>query len=94
LVLSPDAKANSIPNLEILCDDVICGHGSSVGPLEEEHLYYLGSRGISPQRAERLLVRGFFQEVLDRLPVSGMEGALAEILERRFIRGQQSMAEQ
>lgn len=94
LVLSPDAKANSIPNLEILCDDVICGHGSSVGPLEEDHLYYLGSRGISPQRAERLLVRGFFQEVLDRLPVSGMEEALAEILERRFIRGQQSAADQ
>jgi Fe-S cluster assembly protein SufD len=94
LVLSPDAKANSIPNLEILCDDVICGHGSSVGPLEEDHLYYLGSRGISPPRAERLLVRGFFQEVLDRLPVSGMEKALAEILERRFIRGQQTPAEQ
>ena len=94
LVLSPDAKANSIPNLEILCDDVICGHGSSVGPLEEEHLYYLGSRGISPPRAERLLVRGFFQEVLDRLPVSGMEVALAEILERRFIRGQQMAADQ
>ncbi|HEX5721866.1 MAG TPA: Fe-S cluster assembly protein SufD [Acidimicrobiia bacterium] len=94
LVLSPDAKANSIPNLEILCDDVICGHGSSVGPLEEEHLYYLGSRGISPQRAERLLVRGFFQEVLDRLPVSGMEVALAEILERRFIRGQQMASDQ
>ncbi len=48
LVLSADAKANSIPNLEILCDDVVCGHGSSVGPLEEDHLYYLGSRGISP----------------------------------------------
>lgn len=94
LVLSPDAKANSIPNLEILCDDVICGHGSSVGPLEEEHLYYLGSRGISPPRAERLLVRGFFQEVLDRLPVSGMEVALAEILERRFIRGQQMAPDQ
>ncbi len=94
LVLSPDAKANSIPNLEILCDDVICGHGSSVGPLEEEHLYYLGSRGISPPRAERLLVRGFFQEVLDRLPVSGMEVALAEILERRFIRGQQMASDQ
>ena len=94
LVLSPDAKANSIPNLEILCDDVICGHGSSVGPLEEEHLYYLGSRGISPPRAERLLVRGFFQEVLDRLPVSGMEVALAEILERRFIRGQQTASDQ
>ena len=85
LVLSPDAKANSIPNLEILCDDVVCGHGSSVGPLEEDHLYYLGSRGISPARAERLLVRGFFTEVLDKLPVSGMESTLADILERRFV---------
>ncbi|MGH9893575.1 MAG: Fe-S cluster assembly protein SufD, partial [bacterium] len=94
LVLSADAKANSIPNLEILCDDVICGHGSSVGPLEEEHLYYLGSRGISPERAERILVRGFFQEVLDRLPVAGMEKALADILERRFIRGQGLLVEE
>jgi Fe-S cluster assembly protein SufD len=93
LVLSPDARANSIPNLEILCDDVICGHGSSVGPLEEEHLYYLGSRGISPPRAERLLVRGFFSEVLDKLPVSGMEEALADILERRFLRSQSRQAE-
>jgi Fe-S cluster assembly protein SufD len=88
LVLSPDAKANSIPNLEILCDDVVCGHGSSVGPLEEDHLYYLESRGISPARAERLLVRGFFNEVLAQLPVRGMEAALAGILERRFIRSQ------
>lgn len=90
LVLSENAKANSIPNLEILCDDVICGHGSSVGPLEEDHLYYLGSRGISPARAERLLVRGFFNEVLDKLPVGGMEAALADILERRFVRSRPS----
>ncbi|MGQ0849869.1 MAG: Fe-S cluster assembly protein SufD [Actinomycetota bacterium] len=86
LVLSPDAKANSVPNLEILCDDVICGHGSSVGPLEEEHLYYLQSRGLSLPRAERLLIRGFFREVIDRLPVAGMERPLADILERRFVR--------
>jgi Fe-S cluster assembly protein SufD len=59
-----------------------------VGPLEEEHLYYLGSRGISPARAERLLIRGFFNEVLDQLPVSGTESALAEIIERRFVRSQ------
>jgi Fe-S cluster assembly protein SufD len=85
LVLSPDAKAHSVPNLEILCDDVICGHGSSVGPLEEEHLYYLRSRGLTRPRAERLLIRGFFNEVLDRLPVRGMESALAEILDRRFL---------
>jgi len=85
LVLSPDAKAHSVPNLEILCDDVICGHGSSVGPLEEEHLYYLQSRGLRVDRAERLLVRGFFREVIDKLPVHGLDAELAVVLDRRFV---------
>jgi Fe-S cluster assembly protein SufD len=91
LVLSPDAKAHSIPNLEILCDDVMCGHGSSVGPLEEEHLYYLQSRGLSTERAERLLVRGFFREVIDRLPVHGLDDQVAAVLERRFAASQGSV---
>ncbi len=68
LVLSKDAKAQSVPNLEILCDDVVCGHASTVGELDEEHLYYLRSRGLSPERAERILVHGFFGELLDLLP--------------------------
>jgi len=88
LVLSPGAKAHSVPILEILCDDVMCGHGSSVGPLEEEHLYYLQSRGISRPRAERLLVRGFFGQVLDRLPIKGIQPALAEVLDRRFVQAE------
>ncbi|MEX0666741.1 MAG: Fe-S cluster assembly protein SufD [Acidimicrobiia bacterium] len=88
LVLSPEAKAHSVPILEILCDDVMCGHGSSVGPLEEDHLYYLQSRGLSRPRAERLLVRGFFGQVLDRLPIKGLQTALAEVLDRRFIRAE------
>jgi Fe-S cluster assembly protein SufD len=85
LVLSADAKAHSVPILEILCDDVMCGHGSSVGPLEEDHLYYLQSRGLSRPRAERLLVSGFFGQVLDRLPIHGLQPALAEVLDRRFV---------
>lgn len=85
LVLSADAKAHSVPILEILCDDVMCGHGSSVGPLEEDHLYYLQSRGLGRARAERLLVRGFFGQVLDRLPIKGLQPALAEVLDRRFV---------
>ena len=68
LVLSKDAKAQSVPNLEILCDDVVCGHASTVGELDEEHLYYLRSRGLSHERAERILVHGFFGELLDLLP--------------------------
>lgn len=85
LVLSENAKAHSVPNLEILCDDVICGHGSSVGPLEEEHLYYLQSRGLSRSRAESLLIKGFFQEVIDRLPIGGLEAPLAEAVFDRFV---------
>ncbi len=88
LVLSQDAKAHSVPNLEILCDDVICGHASSVGPLEEDHLYYLQSRGLSRPRAERLLIRGFFQEVIDRLPVHGLEDPIATEVFSRFVSAQ------
>ncbi len=89
LVLSDNAKAHSVPNLEILCDDVICGHGSSVGPLEEDHLYYLRSRGLSQKRAERLLLKGFFQEVIDRLPIHGMEGPISTEVFRRFVEAQE-----
>lgn len=89
LVLSENAKAHSVPNLEILCDDVVCGHGSSVGPLEEEHLYYLQSRGISRARAERMLVRGFFTEVIDRLPVDVVTEPLQQAVFRRFVEAQE-----
>lgn len=89
LVLSEDAKAHSVPNLEILCDDVICGHASSVGPLEQDHLYYIQSRGLGRQRAERLLIRGFFQEVIDRLPIGGLEGPISDEVFRRFVTAQE-----
>ncbi len=88
LVLSENAKAHSVPNLEILCDDVVCGHGSSVGQLEEGHLYYLESRGISRERAERMLIRGFFQEIIDRLPVPGLDEPVAAELFGRFVEAQ------
>ncbi|MDP9145166.1 MAG: Fe-S cluster assembly protein SufD, partial [Actinomycetota bacterium] len=89
LVLSENAKAQSVPNLEILCNDVICGHASSVGPLQGDHLYYLQSRGLSRERAERLLVRGFFQEVIDRLPVEGLEAPVSEEVFKRFVTAQE-----
>jgi Fe-S cluster assembly protein SufD len=89
LVLSENAKAQSVPNLEILCNDVICGHASSVGPLQGDHLYYLQSRGLSRERAERLLIRGFFQEVIDRLPIEGLEAPVSEEVFRRFVTAQE-----
>ncbi len=88
LVLSETAKANSVPNLEILCDDVVCGHGSSVGPLDEGSLYYLQSRGLTRPRAERLLIKGFFQEVIDRLPIEGLDTVISEEVLRRFVTAQ------
>ena len=89
LVLSENAKAHSVPNLEILCNDVICGHASSVGPLESEHLYYLMSRGLTRERAERLLIRGFFQQVIDRLPIQGLGEAVSDEVFRRFVAAQE-----
>jgi Fe-S cluster assembly protein SufD len=67
IVLSEHAKADAIPNLEIEANDVRCGHAASVGPVDEETLFYLESRGIPRAEAERLIVTGFFQEVLDRV---------------------------
>src|SRR5690606_9808044 len=89
LVLSEHAKAHSVPNLEILCNDVVCGHGSSVGPLEDEHLYYLQSRGIRRERAERMLIRGFFTEVIDRLPIDIVAGPIQDAVFSRFVEAQE-----
>ncbi|MCJ7584661.1 MAG: Fe-S cluster assembly protein SufD [Anaerolineales bacterium] len=72
LVLSPDARADSIPGLEILADDVRCTHGATVGKLEEEPLFYLKSRGIPNKDAERLIVEGFFDPIMQRIPFEGV----------------------
>lgn len=76
LVLSDRAEAHSVPNLEILADDVRCGHGSAVGPLDEEQRYYLMSRGLDRERADRLQVKGFFDEALARFPDLRLEAFL------------------
>jgi len=80
IVLSEHAKADAIPNLEIEANDVRCGHAASVGPVDEETIFYLQSRGIERADAERLIVSGFFQEVLDRVRIAEVrEGAEAAI---------------
>ena len=76
IVLSEHAKADAIPNLEIEANDVRCGHAASVGPVDEDAIFYLTSRGIPRDEAERLIVSGFFQEVLDRVKIDEVrEGA-------------------
>ncbi len=86
VVLSENAKAHAIPNLEIEANDVRCGHAASVGPVDEDTVFYLQSRGIPRDEAERLIVTGFFQEVLDRVQLDevrrGAELAIQEELAR------------
>ena len=81
IILSESAFARSIPNLEIEADDVRCGHAASVGPVEEEQLFYLMSRGIPLAEAERLIVFGFFNEVLDRITLDEVRQSAALSIE-------------
>jgi Fe-S cluster assembly protein SufD len=87
ILLSEHARAQTVPNLEILTNDPTkCGHAASVGPVSDEELFYLMSRGIPEKEAERLIVFGFFREVLDKVELAevreGLERAIELELER------------
>jgi Fe-S cluster assembly protein SufD len=84
LLLSREAHANSIPGLEILANDVRCTHGATLGQVDREQLFYLMTRGLSRSEAERLIVRGFFQDVLDRVELVPVRDALSAALEARI----------
>ncbi|HEX6746049.1 MAG TPA: Fe-S cluster assembly protein SufD [Longimicrobium sp.] len=86
LVLSSKARADSLPNLEIQADDVRCSHAATVGELDEEEVFYLRSRGIPTTEAVRLVVFGFFAEVLDQLPMEGVRRELLATVERKLAR--------
>ncbi len=84
LMLSPKAHADSIPGLEILANDVRCTHGATLGRVDREQLFYLMARGLPRHEAERLIVRGFFQDVLDRIELLPVREALGDALEARI----------
>jgi Fe-S cluster assembly protein SufD len=84
LILSEHAKADSIPLLEIEANDVRCSHGVSVGPPDEDQRFYLESRGLDHDEAEQLIVKGFFQEVLDRVRVPEIRDALGRAVEEEL----------
>jgi Fe-S cluster assembly protein SufD len=86
LVLSAKARADSLPNLEIQADDVRCSHAATVGQLDEEEVFYLRSRGIPQSEAVRLVVFGFFGEVLEQLPMQGVRNELLHAVERKLAR--------
>ena len=80
LVLSDGARADSIPGLEILADDVRCTHGATVGKLEQEPLFYLKSRGIPQAEAEKIVVEGFFDPIFQRIPFEGVRERFQEYI--------------
>jgi Fe-S cluster assembly protein SufD len=84
LLLSEEAHADSIPGLEILANDVRCTHGATLSQVDRDQLFYAMARGLTRQDAERLIVRGFFQDVLDRIELPPVREALAEALEARI----------
>ena len=76
LVLSEDARADSIPGLEIEANDVRCTHGATAGPVDDEMVFYLRSRGVKKDEAVRLIVEGFFANVYDRITVEPVRETL------------------
>ncbi len=84
LVLSDHAKATSIPMLEIDNNDVRCTHGATVGPVDPQHLFYLRSRGIPETTAKRMIVQGFFGDVLERIPFEHARRLIETELEARL----------
>jgi len=84
--LSDGAWAESVPNLEIENNDVRCSHASAVGPIDEEQRFYLESRGVPTAIAERLIVTGFFDEVLSKLSVTGAADALRTLVSGKLDR--------
>ena len=84
LVLSPKARADSIPGLEILADDVRCTHGATVGKIDPEQVFYLLSRGIPQKEAERLLVEGFFDPIMQRIPFEGVRRRFQDSIHQKM----------
>lgn len=85
LVLGRKARADSIPGLEILADDVRCTHGATVGKLDPDQIFYLRSRGIPEKEAQRLIVEGFFDPIMQRIPFEGVRNRFQNAIEDKMI---------
>jgi len=85
LLLSDEARMDSIPGLEIEADDVACSHAATFGTLEEEPIYYLMSRGITRPQAQLMIIEGFFDELLQRIPFERVRQRLMDEIEAKII---------
>jgi Fe-S cluster assembly protein SufD len=84
LLLSSRARADAIPILEIEADDVRCKHGATTGRIDDDQMFYLMSRGLSYQEAQRMIVQGFFETVVTEFPVEGLQEKIRHVLDARI----------
>lgn len=84
LILSRNARADSIPGLEILADDVRCTHGATIGKIDPDMLFYLVSRGIPQKEAEKLIVEGFFDPIMERIPFEGVRNRFHTAIQKKM----------
>jgi len=84
LILSEEARADSIPGLEIEADDVICTHGATAGRVDDQQIFYARCRGLTRNEAVRMIVAGFFQQVFDRITIESVREALGHAIGRRI----------
>ena len=84
LILSRQARADAIPGLEILADDVRCTHGATVGKIDEDQVFYLMCRGIPRADAERAIVEGFFDPIMQRIPFDGVRQRFQEAISEKM----------
>ena len=92
LLLSDDSEANSMPGLEILADNVRCTHGATSGQIDKDELFYLRTRGISVSVAQRLIVTGFLNEVIERLDQPAIADQLRQLIDEKFARAKRRPA--
>lgn len=85
LILNKGARADSIPGLEILADDVRCTHGATVGKIDDNELFYLLSRGIPKAEAEQLIVMGFFAKIMERIPFEGVQNRFIDAIREKML---------
>lgn len=87
LLLSRHARADSMPRLEIQANDVRCTHGATVGPIDEEQVFYLMARGLPRRVAERMIVQGFFEPVVERIPVESIRERIRRVVDAKISAG-------
>lgn len=84
IILTPDAKMNTKPQLEIYADDVKCSHGATVGQLDEEAMFYMQTRGISVKDARMLLMNAFTKEISDTISIAPLRKRITDLVEKRI----------